>query len=143
MITSRTDSRMKIASSRVIDDVDARRQRLAQLVDGGAHAFGNVDGVGLRLTDDVDADGGLAVEARHRGRLLEAPAHEGDVLHLGLRVDLQVADVLGGRNRRLGAHQQLLGGVLERARRRCDGRLADGRRQIGKADAARRRAPSD
>ena len=118
MITSRTDSRMNMASSRRDGDVDAGRQRLAQLVHGGVHALGNVDGVGLRLADDVDADRRLAVEARDRRRFLEAPAHEGDVLDLGLRIDLQVADVLGRGDRRLGAHQQLLRGVLERARRR-------------------------
>ena len=53
-----------------------------------------------------------------------------------MRVDLEAADVLGRRYRRLGAHQQLLGRVLERARRRRNRRLADGRGQIGKTDTA-------
>ncbi len=100
-------------------DLDALGQRLAQLVHGGADAVGDGDGVRLGLADDLDADGGLAVEARHGGRLLEGPADESDVADLGLRVELEGADVGGGSQRGFGAHQQLLRRVLEGAGRAC------------------------
>ena len=117
-------------------DLDAFGQRLAQLVHGGADAIRDGDGVRLGLADDFDADGGLAIEARHGGRFLEGPADERDVADLRLRVELERADVGGRCNRGLGAHQQLLRRVLERARRRVDGGLSDGRDHVAEAQAA-------
>ena len=66
-MTSRTDSRMNIASSRVIEDLDACRQRLRSSRPRRAR-LRDIDGIGLRLADDVDADRRLAIEAGDRRR---------------------------------------------------------------------------
>ena len=53
-----------------------------------------------------------------------------------LRIDFERADVLGRRDRRLGAHEQLLRCVLERARRRRNRGLADRGNEVVKAQTS-------
>src|SRR5690606_14545444 len=84
------------------------RQRLLQLVNRSLDTIRNCDRIRLRLTNDLDTDGRLAIKPRVRRRILEGPPHERHVADLRLRIDFQPRNVGRRGYWGLGADDELL-----------------------------------
>ncbi|MND42990.1 hypothetical protein D3C80_337770 [compost metagenome] len=100
-------------------------------IDGGLHAGGNIERVGLRLTDDAKTDTLHAIGAQ-RGGFVIRTEHDGcHVAKADIVLDEKVGKVLRLRQARRGAHDDVLRRAFQRSRRHVECRAGQRVGNIG------------